>query len=193
MQRIFIAVIALITAGCASQPRYPLFESGQRVSQPGISFIAPSGSTWSVFLHTNYQFVLARNGKTPNESYIVNVSVMQLPALSSNAAFLEHVKKGRTAEPQTGRFEVIRNSEELGTQRKETCVMHRSISKDFGAKRGGDYTIYETYGMNCIHPSKPQIGMFIELSRKAPPDSPDPGFEQLGVELLASVRFNDFR
>lgn len=192
MRVVLAASIICLLVGCASKPQLLQFDGGQRTSQPGMSFVPPPGAPWSVLVLQTYQITLGRYGKTPNETYAIVTLVYQLPPLDSKEAFLEHVRKRRADEPQTGRFEAVRNIEELDTQRKETCVRHRAASKDYGAKRGGEYTLYETYGMNCIHPSNPQAGVLVELSRKAPPETTDQSFEQSGAGLLQSVQFSDF-
>lgn len=192
--RMFVIVGTLsVVVGCATAPSFPQLRGGQRVDQPGISFVAPSGGPWSVLVASTYQISLARQGTLPAESYVVQASIYPLPTFDSKEQYLEHVRNGRAAEPQTGRFELIRNHEEFAGRRQETCVKHQAASKDFGAKRGGEYTVYETYGMNCIHPRNAQVGVFIEISRKAPPDLASPGLEQSGAALLESVQFRDFR
>ncbi|MFT6791160.1 MAG: hypothetical protein ACJA04_000360 [Cellvibrionaceae bacterium] len=102
------------------------------------------------------------------------------------------IKKGRSSEPKTGRFEKIKNREEIFNARPEMCVMHQS--KDFGAKakRGGEFSILETYGMHCIHPTNQQVGVLVELSRKAPPNTTFSEFESMGATLLNSVVFREF-
>jgi hypothetical protein len=56
--------------------------------------------------------------------------------------------------------------------------------------RDGQYTIFEVYGVYCIHPNNNNIGLFIQLSRKAPFDQKNQLFKQLGQDLLDSIVFN---
>jgi len=181
--------MSLLTA-CASLPQHP---GGQRFIQPGVSFTPPADSQWSVAMLSTYQTMLATNGKIANESFIVATQLFQIPPFSSKDEFLKFVQKGRSSEPQTGRFETIKNQETLYEQREEICVKHKAASKDCGAKRGGEYSIYETYGMNCIHPKNTKVGVFIELSRKAPAGTSNDDFDRFGENLLKSVQFSDFR
>jgi hypothetical protein len=142
---------------------------------------------------SDYQTVLAAGGRNSDETFIVATQIFQISNARSKEGFLKRVKEQRAAEPQTGRFETIKNREFLDHERTETCVRHIAASKDYGAKRGTDFTIYETYGMNCIHPNNPDIGVFVELSRKAPPALSSEEFESLGNGLLRSVEFTQFR
>ncbi len=171
----------------------PQIAGGQRVAQPGVSFIPPAGKPWSVLMQSTYQIALGARGSSENETFVTNVSIYQLPSTLSPQQFLAHVRAGRAAEPQTGRFEVISNEEQLYADRPETCVKHRASSKDYGAGRGADFTVIDYLGMNCIHPKAPRVGILVELSRKSPPSVAGPSFEALGMSLLRSVEFTQFK
>jgi len=193
MRAIIIATLAVTLSACAGAARGPQIAGAGRVTQPGISFVVPANKSWSVLVQSTYQIALGAKGDNPNETLIVNVSTFQIPAFSSPQDFLAYVKSSRAAEPQTGRFEVVRNDEPLHTERSETCVKHEAESKDFGAKRGGDYSVIQYVGMNCIHPRNPTVGTFVELSRKAPPGIDYPQFKSMGSQLLRSVEFSAYR
>jgi hypothetical protein len=189
----FISAFAL--SACVTVPSYQQFSGGSQVEQPGVSFVLPAEKTWSAIIRSGYQVSLGANERTNNETYIVSVRTYRIPTFSSTQKYLEFVKAGRSAnEPETGKFELIKNHEELYAARTATCVRHESASKDFSASavRNGSYTVLETFGMNCIHPNNPTVGVFIELSRKAPPDVAAPEFNAMGSRLLQSAKFNVF-
>ena len=188
---LFLVVVWLNACSTLSPIGQPGTTAGQRVDQPGVSFTPPDGKTWSVLMRSTYQVVLGAQG-SGNETYVTSVNVYQLPGGLSPEQFLAHVKTGRAAEPQTGRFELISNNEQPYTDRPEVCVKHRAISKDYGARRGGDFTLVDYLGMNCIHPSSPQVGVFVELSRKAATPA-DASFDADGIRLLRSVAFAQFK
>ena len=119
------------------------------------------------------------------------VSTYQLPSDLSPEEFLAWVKAQRAAEPQTLRFEIIRNDEQLYAERPEVCVKHRTTFKDYGTKRGGEFPLVDQFGMNCIHPTSQQVGVFVEFSRKAP-TAADASFDADAVRLLRSVAFVAF-
>jgi len=190
MQKLLLVLFLSVISGCVSLPQHP---GGQEFSQPGVSFTPPSGYQWSILSLSTYQTALITKGKSDNESFIVATQLFQLPPFNSKDEFLKFVQKGRASEPQTGRFEIIINAESVYERPDVTCVKHRAASKDYGAKRGGEYAIFETYGMNCIHPKNSKVGLFVELSRKAPADTSNDEFIRLGENFLNSVRFTEFR
>jgi hypothetical protein len=182
MRLIVIVALTFTLNACAMAPQYPQFPGGQKITQAGYSFIAPANKSWTVLVQSTYQITLGTKGDNPNETLIASVSTFQIPTFSSPQDFLSHVRSARAAEPQTGRFEVIKNDEQLYAARSETCVKHEMESKNFGAKRGNDYTVIEYFGMNCI-----------QLSRKAPPGIEYPRFKTMGSQLLKSVEFRAYR
>jgi len=192
--RLALFLLFISITSCVTAPSYQYIQGGDTVEQPGVSFVLPEGRTWIAMIRSTYEAAFGASGMPKNDTLIVGVRVYNAPPSADKQAFLEAIKKGRVAEPDTGRFEIIGNSEVLSEVRSETCVVHKSASKDFGleAKRGGEYSILETFGMNCIHPIKPKVAVLVELSRKVPPGSEFPQFEPMAQALLKSVTFGEF-
>ena len=161
MRRTLFLLLAVTLVGCVSVPSYQFLAGGQRVDQPGVSFILPEGHKWGAIMRSTYQCAFGALGTPKNDTLIVGCNVYNIQPPSSKEDFLKVVHEGRTSEPSTDRFERIRNTEQLYDGRPETCVIYRSASKDFGAeaKRGGQYSVLETIGMHCVHPSKPAVGI----------------------------------
>ena len=187
-------LLILVISSCVIVPNYQYINGGARIKQPGISFVLPKAKSWIAIIRSTYEAAFGASRMPRHESLIVAVRVYDLPATTNKQEFLKYIKQKREAGPKTGRFEKIRNNQSLYNVRSESCVVHQSASKDFGseAKRGGDYSVFETFGMTCRHPMKPQVGMFIELSRKAPPATDFPEFEIMAQNLLKSVKFIEF-
>lgn len=194
-----LVTISLLSACSTLRPAVALHQvmtgpgpvGGQRVEQAGVSFVPPAGRNWVFLVRSTYQATLGAMGTSAGETFVTAAAIYQLPAPLSPTQFLAHVKAGRADEPQTGRFETIRNVEEIDTDRAEVCVKHRTATRDYGASRDGDFSIVDYIGMNCIHPTSPQVGVFVEFSRKAPTaDGPD--FDAEGLSLLRSVTFSPF-
>ena len=194
MRLVFVTALSLLLISCATGPSYQYLQGGERVDQPGVSFVLPSAHKWAAVMRSTYQSAFGALEMPRNDTLVVSSSVYRIQPTSSKDEFLKAVHEGRTSEPTTGRFEIIRNTEQLYEARTETCVLYKSASKDFGAeaKRGGQFSVLETIGMHCIHPSKPQVGMQVEFSRKAPPETTYQNFETTGLAVLQSVKFGEF-
>lgn len=193
MRPVVTAALALTMSACTAVALGPQVHGAQRVIQDGYSFVTPANKSWTVLVRSTYQVTLGARGENANETLIVSASTYQIPAFAGPQDFLAYVKSGRANEPKTGQFEILRNNEELYTDRSEICVRHETESKDFGAKRGGDYTVIQYVGMNCIHPKNSAVGIFVELSRKALPGVEHPMFKTIGSQVLKSVEFSAYK
>ena len=193
MKIITLLTILLLLSSCMTKPNYETINGGQRIQQAGSSFVPPTNKAWSIIAQQTYRTMLAMQGENKKETIIISSSMFNIEPHESKASFLSSIKKVRNSEPDTGRFEVIKQSLDIYSERTEICAKFSSSSKDFGAQRDNKYTIYETYGMYCIHPNKPNIGFHIELSRKAPFGNENKLFNSLGEQLIKSVEFIKFK
>lgn len=191
MKRIFLAIVPIIVSACSAIPKYPQYSGGEKISAPGFDFNLPKGPSWSLVNRSGYPIVFSRNNGLANESYIIGISRYEIPEDISQTDFLSLIKNKRTNNEEPNRYEVISNSEFISDQRKETCVVHHSISKDKGTIQSGNHKIFETYGMNCIDPVDDKVGVFIELSRKYSENTADSNFQENAASILESVNFPD--
>ena len=191
--RFALVLLVLFTNACVIAPSYQFFRGGETISQPGVSFTLPEDRRWAAMMRTTYQVALGADGMRKNETLLVATSVYKAPEFADKQEFLAAFQKQRT-EPLTTRFEILSHSETLYEQRPETCAVYKSVSKDFGAeaKRGGEYSIFETYGIYCIHPLDSKVAIMVELSRKAPPHMIFPEFEPMAQRIFSSVKFGAF-
>lgn len=190
--RVLFCLILFLT-GCVAPQSYQYIEGGDRVTQPGVSFVLPDNFQWVAMLRSTYKGAFgAFRGK--DDTLIVGYTIYNLEPFETNEEFLNNISKGRSSEPKTGRFERVKNVEELYKGRVETCMIYRSTSKDFGieARRGGEYTILDMVGMHCAHPTNKNVGVQVELSQKALPGNEYPELEAKALLLLSSVEFGEF-
>jgi hypothetical protein len=194
MRRTLLSIFSVLLISCATSPSYQYLQGGERVDQPGVSFVLPAGQAWVALIRTTYDSGFRAEEMPKNNTLVVASSVFGIQPSASKEDFLKMMHEWRASEPNTGRFKIIRNTEQLYEGRQETCVIYKSASKDFGAeaKRGGEYSVFETIGMICVYPNKPDVGIRVELSRKALPETTYPNFEATGLALLQSVRFREF-
>jgi hypothetical protein len=153
----------------------------------------PQEPNWQMMLMNTYQLTLGKRGGKPNETYIANVQLYQLPPLASEHEFKKVVSQGRLSEPDTGRFRLIKNDEELASTKGTWCVRYHTVSEDKAAKTptGPITMLRDEYGYHCQHPSRKNVGVFFSYSLR---HNPGDGDEELGKkanEFLEQVLLND--
>lgn len=188
----------LILISCGSKNGNPkasnfnVISSGERISQSGMSYVPPTKKTWDVLTRTSYKTIISFLDKEKLESVIIGTLLFNTKEQKTKEDFMAFIKNGREATPNTGRYEVISQSLSY-YENIDMCIKHRMTSKDLGKRINNQYAIYEEYGMSCVHPDNPKIGVWIEISRKAPFDYKNESFDKWGEELLKSVKFSKFK
>ncbi len=189
-----IGLICALMSSCASQPSFERIRgNSQTMHQSGVSFMPPSDNMWYIVRSYTHETRLFLIDQESQETLVTVVEIFNMPKLESNISFLSLVKQNEKKAVKTGRFERITGSFASYNHKGASCVKKEASSKDYGAKRKEQYAIFEIYGMQCIHPYKKNIGVNIELSRKAPFEYKNELFKKWGQELLESITFEPFR
>ena len=77
-----IYFIRTILSACVVAPRFDHLEGGQRVDQPGVSFVLPKGKPWYSIFRSTYQASFGRLDEPRKETFVVQVSVYDVPSPS---------------------------------------------------------------------------------------------------------------
>lgn len=193
MRLTVILILFQLLSGCAAQPNFNTVVGGNDFSQAGLTYITPVGFEWKILVQQTSRTNIATHGRNKDETYMISTTMYNIPPDQKAEEFLTYFKSESSGEPNTGRFEKISERIQLDKDRIEVCINYSRSSKDYGAKRSGEYTIYEVYGMHCIHPHKSSIAAYIEISRKSPFSQTDSPIDEIGRKLLKSVKLRDFK
>ena len=187
-------VITLSTFLVSCVTTAPIVNPSSEISLYGVSSLPPQNGSWTVITASGYQASLGKAGEKKNESLVANLYIYKLPELSSDEAFLSHVAKGREAEPDIGRFEILKNDQAVATLNGADCVSYHSISKDKSAKiHGGTAAmLLENLGYHCKHPKNHTVGVNIEYSLRHYPDTSYSSFETDAERFFSNVQFTEF-
>ena len=193
MNRILLVAISFILTSCVTVA--PVVNPNTELSIYGVSLMPPQNEGWIVMVANGYQVTLAKSTSNKNESLVANVSIFQLPELSSDKEFLEHVIRGHAEAPDIGRFEDQGTSDELSSLNGAVCIKYHHMSKDKAAHVQGGNTaimILENYGYNCQHPKNPRVGVHAEYSLRHFSETTYPLLEQNSDAFFNTIEFGDF-
>jgi hypothetical protein len=190
--KIIILVSSLFLASCATVA--PVVNSKSPINIYGVTTLPPQNGDWVVMAASGYQSSLASKGSNKNESFVVNVSIFQLPELDSDKKFLEYIVNSRASTPNTGRFENQENTENLSSLNGAICVKYHSISKDTNAKTqdGKASMLLESIGYNCQHPKKNTVGVNIEYSSRYFANNEDSSLKNDSAAFFNNIKFTEF-
>jgi len=161
----------------------------------GISSLPPQDGNWAVITASGYQASIGKQGEKKGESLVANLYIYKLPELPTDTVFLSYIAKGRTAEPDIGRFEIFKNDEILAILDGANCVRYHSISKDKSARVQSGTTVtmlLENLGYHCKHPKNHMVGVNLEYSLRHFPETSYTSFEVDATKFFNNVKFTDF-
>lgn len=193
VRRIIVIALGALMASCVSTT--PIMNPSREINLYGVSSLPPQNGSWAIITASGYQASLGREGEKKNESLVANLYIYQLPELDTDTEFLSHVAKGRAAEPDIGRFEVLKNDETISTLNGANCVKYHSISKDKSARiqsGGTTLMLLENLGYHCKHPRNQKVGVNIEYSLRHYPETSYPSFETNAENFFNNVKFTEF-
>lgn len=194
MKTTSITVACLLAVSALSCGQVPLDRSGRLTTLSGVSIQPPQETNWQTLLASTYQLSLGKRGPRRNETYIANVQLYPLPDLASEQDFRKAISEGRVAEPNTGRFRLLTNIENLVSMKGTWCVEYHTVSEDRAAKTpdGPITMIRDEYGYHCQHPLKKNVGVFFSYSLRHAARDEDLELSRKAEAFLKNVNFVDF-
>jgi len=81
MRRTLLSIFGALLVSCVTFPSYQYLQGGERVDQPGVSFVLPAGQKWVAILRFVYQSAFGALGMPKNDTLIVSSSVYNVQTL----------------------------------------------------------------------------------------------------------------
>ena len=133
-------------------------------------------------------------GPQPDATYVASVILYKLPDVDSEAQFLKLISERRLSEPDTGRFRIVKNAEEISHRSEVYCVKYHTISEDHAARTssGVGSMLSEMMGYHCQHPKNKNVGVNFQYSHRHYPGDEDPLIGKKAAEFLEDVKFIAF-
>ncbi|HTP66766.1 MAG TPA: hypothetical protein VMJ66_15345 [Geobacteraceae bacterium] len=195
MKKCLVVFFFLLLSSCVYQ-RYPgIADPSIRINNvSGVSVLPPQEQGWLIPQMSLYQLTFIKQGVKQDSTYVAQVVLFKLASFESEQSFLQYVSQGRAAGPDTGRFETLKNKEEIFRGREVICVKYGSVSVDKASKTQSAVRtmIMETTGYCCQHPKNKNIGVDFGYSYRHYPGDEDADFEKKAHEFLEQIRFTDF-
>lgn len=187
------AVLLFFLAGCAPAAGLQMAGRDGTIGISGVSIVPPREAGWRSIMNTTFQLSIGKEGRNYS-TYVANAQLYKLPDFTSENEFLKLVAEGRRAEPDTGRFALVRNDEVLARHDGALCVKYNTVTEDRAARTpdGPKTMLRNEYGYHCQHPAKKNVGVLFSYSQRHTPEDADPALEKKAVEFFAGVRFAPF-
>jgi hypothetical protein len=189
-----IAVAAVLLSACATGSQAPpeLPVPGQRIIQPGYSFLPPAERGWHAGPRDQFRVSIAKRGSHADESYAVQGSVFRLPRFETTAELAQIVKEGMQRDTDPTRFAVTRHDVVPDASRPTECVRSHAVAEDRNpvkrTSRAGPMVL-ELVSLTCAHPKNKSVGIDVTYSHRYYAGGQDASLPQKADHVLASVEF----
>src|SRR2546422_7861287 len=159
-----------------------------------FSVLPPQEPGWQILQRSTFLLALGKRGPQPDATYIASVILYKLPDVDSEVQFLKLISERRLSEPDTGRFRIVKNAEEISHRSEVYCVKYHTISEDHAARTssGARSMLSEMMGYHCQHPKNKNVGVNFQYSHRHYPGDEDPLIGKKAAEFLEDVKFIAF-
>jgi hypothetical protein len=169
----------------------------QRIVQEGYSLIPPVEEGWHVELRNPGKFVTKSDGISPDETLVVEATLVELPKFNTSEEFVQIVRaaEAEAEDPSSERFKVLKHEVHGDSSRPTECALSHKIVEDSApiTKSGKTSSmIMEIMTLACAHPKDKRVCVYVGYTDRYYHGQADPKFLEKAMNVLRSVEFSDF-
>ncbi|MFK5913404.1 MAG: hypothetical protein QM484_03445 [Woeseiaceae bacterium] len=187
-KNLLLLLSALFVFACSST-KPPVVEAvkDDRVefAQKGFLLSVPESEGWSVVKKSGYKLLLSRRGARGNDGYTIQALVVSLPAFESDEQFQAYIED-RLAQHSGN---IAEQKASIYTSATNACIQ-TSSKQDRNSNTGNTLTL-ETISFTCRHPSIPDAGVYLALSKSYVPESSTEDMNEQAITLFNNLYFTD--
>ena len=182
-------ILCALLGACGLLPKEP-----PRIMMRGFSIAAPGkkDQPWIVVKQGPDLTVIAKQGRYSGESFTMQATIVNLPALDSVDALVRHVESTQRKEIDPRHYRV--SALEVIPQKMLTqnCALSRVQAAERATSEGAGSPVnmmVETMTLICPHPKDPLLGISMAYSHRHFPEDVDPQFSEDGAMLMQTLAF----
>ena len=195
MRKTSALLLALVLAGCATQPATPpeppgpVIAPGQAFPGTSLAVTWPNATGWHLSDTGANQWVFQKQGAQADDSFIATISWLDLPTDLTTQSFVTFVKQGADAQNQA-RFHNLASAAQFSSARPYPCVHYRATGADAptvtAAARPLAPLLLEMELLACAHPQLGNKAFVAVYSHHG--ERPDPGFETGAAAFFGGIQ-----
>ena len=186
---LIVWILCALVGACASNPKEP-----PRIMMQGFSIAAPDkkDEPWIVVKKGPDLTVIAKQGRFSGESFTMQATIVNLPALDSVNALVRHVESTQRKEIDPRHYRVTTLEVLPQKMLTQNCALSRvEAAERLTPDRTGSPVnmMLETLTLICPHPKDPLRAISMAYSHRYFPEDVDPQFSQDGALLMQTLAF----
>jgi len=184
----------LLTACIGSnQVRNELPLPPKPISHPAFTLLPPAEQGWILANMSQYNLSLAKRGTARDESYAIQVMLLQLPTFKDNNEFKEFVSIGITKDTNKTRFKTINSNSEIISINNLNCIKNIASTEDTQATKTSNnpnHMILHAVSYTCQHPTISRAAANVSYSHRHYAGNSDINLEKASTAIIESFKFN---
>lgn len=189
--RLTIAIgLGLVLSACtASGPHGPVIEPGHVFPGDNLSVTWPNSEGWHLSTSRRNEWVFAKQGTAPDDTYIAVISWFRLPSAITPPDFVAFIKQRADEDIDQKRFKDLKSSVEYSDERKYPCVHYHAQATDTepltesGRKAP---LLLQVEHFDCKNPLLTDMAFAAVYSHRG--NEPDPEFQQEAADFFAGIQ-----
>jgi hypothetical protein len=187
--RLLAWILCALLGACASQPKEP-----PRIMMQGFSISKPQEKepTWIIAKQSPELTIIGKQGRFSGESFIMQATIIKLPAFGSIDELIRHVESTQRKEIDPKRYRVSRLEVKQQKIHAQSCALSRVEAAERTTTDGTGSPVnmmLETLTLICPHPKDPSLGMNMAYSHRHFPEDVDPQFSEDAATLMQTLAF----
>ena len=188
------AAVILIAALTGCDPNKTNDELSERLEQDGYSFMPPDEPGWFIAQRSADQVTLLKAGRVEGESFLIEAAHVALDKLSGTDELGPFTEETHIKTFPRPRFRVREHDVSDLQVAGANCAMSHVVAEDRDPGTGSNVVtavLVDAVGTICRHPSRPNLGIAMNITHRSFPEDRDRGFEARGLTILQTQQFSD--
>jgi len=188
------AAVILIAALTGCDPNKINDELSERLEQDGYSFMPPDESGWFIGQRSAGQITLLKAGRVEGQSFLIEAGQLPLDKLSGTDELPSFTEETQIKTFPRPRFRIREHDISDLQISGANCAMSHVVAEDRDPGTGSNVVtavLVDAVGTICIHPSRPNLGIAMNITHRSFPEDRDRGFEARGLTILRTQQFSD--
>lgn len=166
----------------------------QPINHPAFTLMPPAETGWVVANMSKHNLSLAKRGNARDETYAIQVMLIQLPTFSNTKEFKKYVNIGFNKDTSKTRFKIISSNNDVVNINKLNCIKNIVKTEDTQAIKqssNNNSMILEVVNYTCKHPTVKNAGANISYSHRYYAGNKDSELDSYSKKLINEFKFSE--
>ena len=153
-----------------SSTNEPILDKSMRLDHSQyFVYIPPQEGSWIITSRNARQTSLARKGNRIDETYAINIQLIELPVINTEKDFINYIKNDHIPKIDSSALKLVKDEVYAYKARADYCLQYRYETAETRAIRQSSYDrslVAEAAGFVCRHPAHKNLAINIDYAHR---------------------------